>query len=96
MRRAAKVDANQEAIVAALRAHGCSVQVLSAVGHGCPDLLAGWRGENWLFECKSQRDDRKKAPDLTADQVQWIKDWRGRVAVVLSPAEALAAIGVTA
>lgn len=95
MRRAARTDANQEAIVAALRAHGCSVQILSAVGKGCPDLLAGWRGENWLFECKDGAKTPGNRP-LTGDQVQWIKDWRGRVAVVLSPAEALAAIGVQA
>lgn len=94
MRRAAKVDATQEAIVTALRAHGCTVQSLAAVGKGCPDILAGWRGENWLFECKSQRDDRKKAPGLTDDQVKWMGDWRGRVVVVLSPDEALRALGV--
>jgi hypothetical protein len=36
---AAKVDANQPAIVKALRDAGCKVQSLAKVGKGCPDLL---------------------------------------------------------
>lgn len=96
MRRAARTDKNHEAIVAALRARGATVQSLASVGRGCPDLLVGWMGRNALMECKRQRDDRKKAPDLTADQVEWIKGWRGYVFVVLTPAEALAALEVIA
>ena len=41
MRRAARTDANQAEIVAALRGVGASVQPLHAVGQGCPDLLVG-------------------------------------------------------
>lgn len=89
MRRAARTDANQDAIVAALRAYGCSVQSLAALGKGCPDLLVGFRGQNWLMECKRQREDRKKRPDLTDDQVDWMRDWRGVVHVVLSADDAL-------
>jgi len=95
MRRAARVDANQDAIVSALRAAGASVQPLSAVGQGCPDLLAGFRGTNYLLECKNGA----KYPAhrrLTADQKEWIPAWRGAVCVVLSPEEALRAIGVIA
>lgn len=89
MRRAARTDNNQEAIVAALREAGASVQSLAAVGQGCPDLVVGFRGENWLMECKRQKDDRKKAPQLTDDQVEWIKAWQGQVVVVLNPADAV-------
>ena len=39
MRRAARIDDNQIAIVKALRKAGCSVLSLAAVGNGCPDLL---------------------------------------------------------
>ena len=39
--RACKVDANQAAIVKALREYGCSVTHLHRVGDGCPDLLVG-------------------------------------------------------
>lgn len=43
MRRAARTDANQTAIVEALRKCGASVQSLAAVGKGVPDLLVGLR-----------------------------------------------------
>lgn len=87
MRRAARTDANQEAIVAALRAAGASVEVI-----GKPvDLLVGWRGQNWLVECK----DGSKTPGnrpLTKAQKDFIPTWRGQVNVILSPAEAVALI----
>ena len=91
MRRAARTDANQEAIVAALRAAGASVQQLSAVGKGCPDLLVGWRGQNWLMECKDGRKTPGNRP-LTDDQETWMKSWRGQVHVVLGPVDAVALI----
>ena len=92
MRRAA-VDANQRAVVAALRGVGASVTLLHAVGKGCPDILAGFRGVNYAFEIK----DGSKPPSdrkLTPAQVEWHRAWRGQVAVVTSPDEALKAIGV--
>lgn len=92
VRRAAKVDGNQHAIVRALRDCGCSVQSLAAVGAGVPDLLVGVRGENLLLEVK----DGRKAPSrrgLTPAQEEWHAGWRGRVAVVSCAAEALAAVG---
>lgn len=93
MRRAAKVDANQAEIVEALRIVGCTVQPLHAVGKGCPDLLAGRGGVNYLIEVK---DGRKppSARTLTPDQVEWHDLWRGQVAVVSSVKEALEAVGV--
>jgi len=68
MRRAARIDANQPAIIAALRSIGATVQPLHAVGGGCPDLLVGLRGRNILMEVK----DGARPPSerrLTADQV---------------------------
>ena len=93
MRRAARVDANQDAIVSALRAAGASVQPLSAVGQGVPDLLIGFRGVNLLMEVK----DGAKPPSarrLTEDQIQWHGAWNGPVCVVDGPEAALRAIGV--
>lgn len=52
MRRAAAVDANQTAIIRALRKAGVSVQPLHTVGQGCPDIIAGFRGVNYLLELK--------------------------------------------
>lgn len=89
---AKRVDANQSQIVYVLRAVGATVQTLHEVGHGCPDLLVSYRGINYLLECK----DGSKAPSaqkLTPDEVKWHENWRGQVAVVRSPDEALAAIG---
>jgi hypothetical protein len=95
MRRAARTDSNQEAIVAALRAAGATVQQLSAVGKGCPDLLVGHGGQNWLLECKDGAKTPGNRP-LTGDQKEWIGNWRGSVTVVLDPAHALRVIGATA
>ena len=95
MRRAAKVDANQREVVAALRAAGASVQLLHAVGEGCPDLLVGYKGLNMLLEVK----DGSKPPSaqkLTPQQEEWHRDWRGHRVVVNSPEAALTAIGAIA
>ncbi len=94
MRRAARVDANHAAIVAALRAAGCSVLDLSAVGGGCPDLAVGVAGRTVLIEVK----DGAKPPSaraLTPHQVRWHADWRGGpVAVVCDVESAIRAARV--
>jgi hypothetical protein len=94
MRRAAKVDRNQAEIVAALRRLGATVQPLHAVGQGCPDLLVGFRGSNYLLEIK---DWQASASDrvLNAGQVEWHGGWKGQVAKVETVEAALIAIGVT-
>lgn len=93
MRRAAKIDANQNEIVEALRAVGATVQSLAACGNGVPDLLVGFRRGTWLLEVK----DGHKPPsarELTPDQVRWHCDWTGcPCSVVNSVEEALAFIG---
>lgn len=81
MRRDAKVDANQTQLIRDLRKLGCSVQPLHMIGRGCPDLLVGYRGRNYLLEVK----DGKAAPSrqkLTNDEAKWHESWRGRVAIV--------------
>lgn len=82
-RRRRKSDANQAAIVAALRADGATVEVLSDAGRGCPDLLVGVRGRNLLIEVKGL------AGGLTPVQRTWHQTWRGQAAVVTSPEEAI-------
>jgi Holliday junction resolvase len=90
MRRAAKVDANQDAIVVALRAAGASVQSLAAVGKGCPDLLCAFRGLMYLLEVKR---DKAQPNEL---QVRWHEGWRAAVHVVRTPDDALRAVGAIA
>lgn len=88
-----RIDANQVAIVAALRQVGATVQILSAVGKGCPDLAVGHRGTNYLFEIKDGDKVRSKRK-LTPDEQAWHDEWRGQVCVVESVEDALSQIGV--
>lgn len=87
VRRAAKVDANQEQIVSALRAAGISVVSLASLGRGVPDILAAKEGEAWLIEIKGPKGT------LTPDQMAWISNWRGVVHVIRTPDEALRLVG---
>lgn len=88
MKRAARIDANQKQIVAALRQAGCSVQSLAPVGKGCPDLVVGRDGRNFLIEVK----DGAKVPSarkLTEDEKRWQEQWQGQVCVVEDVDQAL-------
>ena len=94
LRRAARVDDNQTEIVKDLRGVYATVTHLHAVGDGCPDILVGYKGINYLMEIK----DGDKPPSdrkLTKPQVAWHRDWRGTVHVVLSSQEAFAVLGLT-
>lgn len=84
--RAAKIDATQKPIVAALRKAGCQVQTLAAVGKGVPDLLVGRASKLWLLECKTGKGS------LTPAQRVWHALWP--VTVVRTPLEALHAVGL--
>jgi Holliday junction resolvase len=91
MRRAAKVDANQAEIVAALRKIGCRVMPMHAMGGGFPDLLVSFRGLLTLIEVK----DGSKPPSarqLTPAQVKWHAEWGEDVRVVKSIDEAIEAV----
>lgn len=93
MRRIARVDGNHQEIVEGLRGVGASVQSLATIGKGCPDILVGFRGVNYVMEIK----DGNKPPSarkLTPDEKKWHFDWRGEVHVVESLQEALWTIGV--
>ena len=87
-RYAAKVDSNQAPIVKALKAIFGDETVfdLSTVGKGCPDILVGVRGVNFLFEIKTDRGT------LTTDQKLFHKLWPGQVNVIRSLDDALQVI----
>lgn len=87
MRRAARVDRNQNEIVTALRKVGASVQHLHNVGRGCPDIAVGFRGATYLLEVKT--DDGT----LTNAEAIWHAHWRGQVDIVRNVDEALRVIG---
>lgn len=68
MRRAARVDANQEQVVSALRAAGAYVWII-----GLPvDLLVGYKGYTVLMEVKD--GPRKR---LTPLQEAFFAKWEG-------------------
>jgi len=88
MRRAAKIDTTHRPIVEALRSVGASVIDLASVGHGCPDLLVGYRGDTWLIEVKGPKTK------LSESQVKLHAAWRGKaIAVIRTVDDALALIG---
>jgi Holliday junction resolvase len=99
VRRAAKVDATQAAIVKALRDAGCKVLSLAACGKGVPDLLVKtpdrvevnavrW-SDLFLLEVKNPAG---RGTGLTPDQVKFHAEWP--VTVVTTPEEALRAVGL--
>lgn len=81
--RAAKTDKNQAELVAQLRAIGCSVQDLSGVGKGTPDILVGFRGVNLLFEIKTT------VGKLNNRQIEWHGDWDGQATIIRSFEDAM-------
>jgi hypothetical protein len=80
MRRAGKIDANQNLVVKQLRQLGYSVRITSMLGNGFPDLLIGKHNKNYLVELK----DGSKPPSqrrLTDAEVEFIDSWQGTVIV---------------
>ena len=76
-------DLNESSIVATLRAAGADVLHLDAI-----DLLVGFRGTNYLLEVK------QPGQKIRTEQQQKLHDsWRGQLAIVYTPTQALEAIG---
>ena len=71
-----RIDANQKQIVKVLEQVGCSVLSLADKGHGTPDLLVGFRGQNFLIEVKNGNGK------LTEDQQKFFNLWKGQVMIV--------------
>jgi len=88
MRYANRIDANQNAIVQALRECGATVRIISQ-GGGIPDLLVGYNKYTILMELK----DGSKPPSarkLTEDEQKFFDEWTGgMLAIVNSIEEAL-------
>ncbi len=74
-----RADHNQNEIVAALEAIGCTVYKI-----GRPvDLVVGRGAKNWLIDCKSKTG--KKTPF----QERFFTEWKGQVRIVRSAQEAI-------
>ena len=83
MRQVAKVDANQKAIVKALRAIGCTVYYIKEP----VDLLVGFRGRSFALEIKNPEVLWK----LTPQQVEFFRDFTGEAYIVEDDGQALRA-----
>jgi hypothetical protein len=85
MRRANRIDDNQNDIVTALRKAGATVRVISQ-GEGIPDLLVGFKGETILLEVK----DGNKPPSartLTPAEKKFFDEWEGGLCMVVKSVE---------
>jgi hypothetical protein len=83
---AKRVDDNQKQIVECLRRAGFTVEHLHTQGGGCPDLLCGISGQNFLIEIK---DGKKKTAKLNELQENWHSTWKGQVSVIKTIDECL-------
>lgn len=86
MRKFGRKDSNQSKIERQLRAIGLTVQDLSPMGDGCPDLLVGFKGRNFLFEIKDP-DQPPSQRKLTEFEQRWREVWKGQVHTVTSAEE---------
>jgi len=84
LRRAARVDANQEEVVRALRQCGISVEIV-----GLPlDLLIHNPRTNQTSLMEIKTEDGR----LTKQQVDFIARWPGPIDIVRGPQDALKAV----
>lgn len=88
MRRAARIDENQPAVVDAMRKIGAVVTPLHAVGGGISDLLVSFRQRWFVLEVKNPAKP-KADQELTKDQKKWIAAQRAPVCIVKTPMDAV-------
>lgn len=84
MRRAARVDENQDDIVKAMRAVGASVHVIKEP----IDLMVGFRKRTIAMEVKNPDKDWR----LTDQQEEFFREFRGEAYIVENVAQAIAAL----
>ena len=82
-------DSNHDEVVKWLKAIGATVQSLTSLGYGAPDILIGYRGVNVLAEIKDGRLPPSRR-ELRKNQVEWHASWRGQVAIVECAEDAVA------
>lgn len=86
---AKRTDANQTEIVETFRAMGATVQIISMIGKGCPDIIVGFQGVNYLIEIKDGQK-LKGQQKLTDHEQMFFAKWRGQVCIIKSVDEAIA------
>ena len=91
MRKKARVDANQKEIVKQLRDLGVSVLHTHQLGRSAPDLILGYRNENFMIELKDG-NKTKSQQKLTPDEIKFQCEWGGNYAVCNSIEQILTTI----
>jgi Holliday junction resolvase len=86
---ARRVDSIQRQITESLRKLGITVLVLSNLGHGCPDLLLGHLGKNYLIELKCGKNE------LTSFEKRFFEEWKGQADIAHNLDEILQLLGLT-
>jgi len=81
-----KVDANQPAIVEAIRKAGATVLHMHMLGKGAPDLAIGYGG--MVLLCEVKQGNKK----LTLDEQKWHEEWTGGVYLIRNIDDALNAV----
>jgi hypothetical protein len=85
-----KTDKNQKAICAGLQKVGATVAYLQGVKGGCPDLIVGYKGKNYLFEIKNPETNGQ----LNDLQKEFFANWKGQVVVIKTLKEAYGFLGI--
>ena len=93
MRTRASVDANQAQIVAELRAVGVTAFSIAQIGKGKGDIIAGFRGQNYMFEIKDPAQPPSKRK-LTPDEEIFHGEWKGQIDIVLTVEDAMEIMGI--
>jgi len=91
--KAKRVDSNQKQIVTHLRQLGITVLHLHTVGKGCPDILLGYKNQNFLVELKDGNKSASKKK-LTEDEREFFLEWKGQVNKCESLEDILKIIGL--
>lgn len=87
---ARRKDTNQPGVEQELRDLGFSVLSIHTVGKGCPDLVVGALGLNFIVELKHD------FAALTEPEKDWHKAWQGQVRIAETAEEIIRAFAVYA
>lgn len=85
MRRAARIDASQDEIVAAFRSMGASVEFIKLP----LDLIVGYRGHTIVVECKvwEKTKSGRKMSAYKPSQLKFFETWKGGPVATVCDAE---------
>lgn len=81
-KRGGRTDHNQAEIVKALREMGASVLCADQQGGGFPDLIVGWRGQNYLIEIKNPNSQYGRS-GFNPNQKAWNSLWKGSAPMIV-------------